>query len=1357
MDFVRVQVRYGKKDAPPEIYPAFVVKSSKDLMIRGGDFYAVWDERKGLWSLEQDDAIDLIDSAMEEYREASDNPVVKHAKIAYLWNSDTGSIDKWHKYVQRQLADSYHPLNEKLIFQNTPVCREDYASIKLSYSLEPGDYSAWNELVGTLYAPEERHKIEWAIGSIVAGDSKDIQKFCVFYGSSGTGKSTILNIIEKLFEGYTTTFMAKDIGNPNQSFALEPFKSNPLVAIQQDGDLSKIEDNSRLNSLVSHDKILVNEKFKSQYEMKFHAMLFLGTNKPVRITDTRSGIIRRLIDIRPTEHLIPKKRYDKLISKIDYELGAIAYHCYEVYSDDPNRYNDYIPKDMIGATNDFFNFVEEYYDEFYEKNHTTLNEAWLKYKAYCDEARVSYPYSKRLFKEELKGYFDIFKDRYHPKDGEWYYNWYSGFRTEKFGVNRSNDQEHNQSGDMAENRNWLQFGTTVSLFDIQMADCPAQLANPDTEAPMQKWDDVNTILNDIKTTELHYVRVPENHVVIDFDIKDEDGNKSYEKNLLAASKWPSTYAELSKSGKGIHLHYIYTGDVSKLSRVYDDDIEVKIFTGKSALRRKLTRCNDIPISTISSGLPLKGDANLVKESVIKDEKHLRSLINKALRKEIEPYATKTSIDFIDKILSDCFINGMTYDVSDMKASILAFAGASSHNAIYCLDKASAMQYKSEAPSVAVDAEEAELIFFDVEVFPNLFVVVIKPDQKEPVAMINPTSDDISRLCRYRLVGFNNRKYDNHILWARMMGKSEYELFIISQNIINGGKNNSVRNEYMYREAYNLSYTDVYDFCDKKQSLKKWEIELGIHHQELGLPWDQPVPEELWPTVADYCKNDVIATEAVFYANSAAFSARKILVELANALVGPGSCENDTTNMLTTKLIVGNERNPQSQFIYPDLSKEFPGYEFNKFGIPKERYLSPDVIVSGKSIYKGYDPGEGGFVFARHGMYDKADCFDSASHHPSSLIAENGFGPFTENFKRLLDIRLHIKHKEYDEVRSMFGGILSKYLQSDKDAKALSQALKIAINSVYGLTAAHFDTKLRDPRNEDNWVAKRGALFMIDLMLQVEKMGYTVIHVKTDSIKIAEADDKVYQFVYDYGKKFGYTFEIEHRFEKLCLVDDANYICKYTDDPENGNMAGKWDATGDKFSHPVVFKTLFSHEPIEFRDRCETFTVAVGSGLYLDWNEELPDVTLYEKEKDKLISKWKKRKYELCDVNDADLVSKEPKLIFPRNESHDEYHRDYIRLCELNDLIKAGHDYHFVGKAGSFCPMKPGTGGGLLVREKDGKYSYAGGSKGYRWMEAEMVKALGKEDDIDTQYYAALIDKAVATINEYGDFDIFAEK
>lgn len=1355
MDYCRINWKRPNKNSPPEIYPVFVAKKSKDLMIKGSDFYAVWDERTESWSTDQDTVVDLIDSEMEAYKAKmeKESPDFASAKILYMWRSDSGSIDKWIKFVKQQMPDNYVPLNGKVVFSNTPRKRELYSSISLPYALEEGDISAWDELISTLYSPGERHKIEWAIGAIVAGKSKDIQKFFVFYGAPKTGKSTVLNIIEQLFEGYTTAFDAKALGSANAAFALEPFRNNPLVAIQQDGDLSRIEDNTRLNSLVSHETLIINEKRKTQYSMQCDTLLFMGTNKPVKITDSKSGILRRLIDISPTEKRLPRKQYDQLKREIGFELGAIAWHCLQVFNEDPGYYDDYTPTAMMGATNDFFNFMEEMFDEYKQKDETTLNEAWIKYKLYCSEANVTYPYVKRVFKEELKSYFKQFKERHHPEKDVWIYNWYGGFRIEKFGYSEE-QTESDGTSDNAES-NWLKFNTTNSFFDEVAKDYPAQLAS-DAGTPREAWDGINTILSDIDTSELHYVRLPENHVVIDFDIKDNNGNKSLEKNMEAARKWPKTYAELSKSGQGIHLHYIYTGDPYRLSRIYSENVEIKVFTGKSSLRRKLTRCNDIPIATLSSGLPLKGEVKLIGEQVIKDEKHLRALISKALRKEIEPYATKTSIDFIDKILKDAYSQGLKYDVSDMEPDILAFAASSSHNALYCLDKADLMEYKSEEPSEFVEAESEELVFFDIEIFPNLFIVCIKPDGKEPVAMINPSSTDIEGLCKFRLVGFNNRKYDNHILYARMMGMNEFELFNVSQNIINGGKEGSVRNEYMFREAYNLSYTDVYDFASEKKSLKKWEIELGIHHQELGLPWDEPVPEESWELVANYCKNDVVATEAVFHAREADFKARQILVDLANSIVGPGSCVNDTTNTLTTKLIVGNEKNPQSMFVYPDLSKEFPGYEFNKYGIDKSRYISPDVIISGKSIYKGYDPGEGGFVYANPGMYENVWCFDSASHHPSSLIAENGFGPFTKNFKALLDIRLHIKHKEYDEVRSMFGGVMAKYLETKEDAKSLSQALKIAINSVYGLTAAHFSNKLRDPKNEDNWVAKRGALFMIDLMLAVKEKGYNVIHIKTDSIKVQDADEEIYKFIFDFGKKYGYTFEIEHIFDRICLVNDAVYICKYSPDPENEDVANKWDATGAQFKEPYVFKTLFSKEPITFKDLCQTQTTSVGLGLYLDMNEDLPDVTKDEKELSRILTKWKKRGFELNDNNETMLIESEKLISSQYGVNPEEYHKDYIRKEELEAIISSGHQYHFVGKAGLFCPMKPGAGGGELVRENNGKFSYAAGAKDYRWMEAEMVEFYHKEKDIDMGYYADLVDKAIASINEYGDFEMFAE-
>ena len=898
LDFLMISRRSTKKGV--EIYPKFIIKNSSDLMIRGGDFYAIWIEDKGLWSTDEQDAIRLIDRELENYLKEHEQYLDGTVTVKYMWDAESGTIDSWHKYCQKQMRDSYHTLDESLIFLNTNTTKEDYASKRLNYPLEPGDYSAWDRLISVLYTPEERHKIEWSIGAIVTGEAKYLQKFMVLYGSAGTGKSTILNIIQQLFEGYYSVFDARALGSSSNSFALEAFKTNPLVAIQHDGDLSRIEDNTRLNSLVSHELMTVNEKFKAAYSSRFNCFLYMGTNKPVKITDAKSGLIRRLIDVSPSGNKLGRNEYNDIMGRVKFELGAIACHCADVYNENPGAYDDYIPISMMGASNDFYNFVLDSYPIFRDDNGVTLKCAWEMYKTYCDDAKVPYPFSRRIFKEELRNYFHDYQERYTLEDGTRVRSYYIGFRTDKF-----EDEEQEPKIEVVEKKDILEFTSEVSILDKECSDYPAQYAT-EQGTPKYKWDNVKTTLKDINTKELHYVKVPENHIVIDFDIPDENGDKSLERNLEAAAKWPPTYGEYSKSGKGVHLHYIYSGDPKKLSSIYSDHIEVKVYTGKSSLRRKLSKCNNLPIATISSGLPLKGEDKVVNFDVVKTEKGIRTLIKRNLRKEIHP-GTKPSIDFIHKILDDAYKSDLVYDVSDMKPAVLSFAASSTHQSEYCIKLVKKMQFKSkEVENPVIKVSEDKIIFYDIEVFPNLFLVNWKfegEDQKV-VRMINPKPAQIEELLKFRLVGFNCRRYDNHIMYARMMGYSNEQLYKLSQKIITQGQG-------FFGEAYNLSYTDVYDFAAKKQSLKKWEIELGIHHQELGLPWDQPVPEERWVEVAEYCDNDVIATEAVFNALQGDFTARKILAELAGMTV------NDTTNSLTTRIIFGKERHPN--LVYTDLA------------------------------------------------------------------------------------------------------------------------------------------------------------------------------------------------------------------------------------------------------------------------------------------------------------------------------------------------------------------------------------------------------------------------------------------------------
>lgn len=378
----------------------------------------------------------------------------------------------------------------------------------------------------------------------------------------------------------------------------------------------------------------------------------------------------------------------------------------------------------------------------------------------------------------------------------------------------------------------------------------------------------------------------------------------------------------------------------------------------------------------------------------------------------------------------------------------------------------------------------------------------------------------------------------------------------------------------------------------------------------------------------------------------------------------------------------------------DIINAFPGYEYK----------------NGKNLYRGTDIGRGGYIISNPGIYTDVALLDVASLHPNSIRAMNSFGEYTKNFTDILDARIAIKHGDYDSARKMLDGRLAPYLDDESKAKDLAQALKIAINSVYGLTAASFENPFKDIRNKNNAVALRGALFMRTLQDEIESRGFKICAIKTDSVKIADATKEIVEYCFEFAKKYGYTFEHEATYERICQINDADYIAKYANPDwcektygyipgDNKKKGGKWTATGKQFQIPYTFKKLFSKEPIEFDDLCET--KEVKTAIYLDMNENL-----------------------------------------------------------LNDE----HDYRFVGKVGNFCPIKPGCGGGVLVREakdKEGntKYDSVTGTlmkdkTPYRWLESEFVRKLGKEDLIDLTYYRSLVDTAVEAISQYGDFEQF---
>lgn len=1302
LDFFQISVKEARKEGQPsEVRPDFKVGRSKDLMVRGGAFYAIWDETIGLWSTDEYDVQRLVDSEIRAYVEKLESQGMP-CTAKYLSSFGTNGWSQFRKFM-KNISDNSHQLDMKLTFANTEVKKSDHVSRRLPYNLSPGSIEAWDELVSFLYDPEERAKIEWAIGAIISGDARRIEKFLVLYGPGGTGKSTILKIIEKLFEGYVAMFEAKALVGNNNAFSTEAFKHNPLVAIQHDGDLSKIEDNSKLNSIVGHDKMLINEKYKPGYEMKMQAMLFMGTNKPVKITDAKSGLIRRLIDVKPTGNKFELEHYQSLMAKIDFELGAIANHCLTTFkSMGPGFYNRYQPTEMMLETDVFFNFIEAHFDIFKEQDGATLKQAHSLWKVYAEDSQLEYKIPLHKFRTKFGDYFDEFYTR-TTVDGVLVSSYFKGFNANLYKVPVKPETTPKTF--------ILTLGMTVSLLDEMYSGMPAQYSKKTNETPARYWTDdervidgelkkpdsssvCDTVLGDLDTSKLHFLKVPSHHIVIDFDLT-ENGKKSLESNLKAASLWPATYAEVSKSGNGLHLHYIYDGDVNELARVYSPGIEIKVFTGNASLRRRLTECNSVPVATISSGLPFREKTTVLEEKTLQDEKHLRNLIVKCLNKDMKGISsTKVGVDFIKKLLDDAYAQGMIYDVTDMRRDIMIFANGSTNQALHCLKTMKQMKFKSEIssedsrPPIPATFLSSPIVLYDVEVFPNLFIICWMYENSDTVVrMINPSALEVEQLFQYKLVGFNNRKYDNHIIYAASLGWGIPQLYELSHRIVVLNDKNA-----LFREAYNLSYADIYEFASIKMGLKKWQIKLGLPHVEMDLSFDKPVPKELWEKVTDYCCNDVHSTKAVWLDRKQDYVARQLLASMSGLPV------NATTQKHTSKIIFGDDRKASEQFVYTDLSEEFPGYVYD-FGV---------------STYCGETVGEGGYVYAEPGFYQDVAVLDVASMHPTSLIQLNYFGKYTGNFKDLVEARLAIKHaaerlkkhndpvgaeKFLDQARGMLGGKFLPFLPvgvSLADMEALAYALKIVINIVYGLTSAKWENDFNDIRNKDNIVAKRGALFMVDLKKFVQANGFQAVHIKTDSIKIPNASPIMIEKVMEFGKKYGYEFEHETTYDKFCLVNDAVYIAREKDNKPTGEK--QWSAVGAQFQHPYVFKTLFSGEAVKFDDLCETKEVRSPWAMYLDHN---------------------------------------PDKATPSNPNADLIH---------------------VGKTGRFVPVIDGA--SLVKLKEEGGTPYAvTGTKGYKWLEADMVKKQSSLDlpffDMETvegviemRYFDELIKAAKENIGKY---------
>ena len=502
MDFLDVSVKKftsNNRTVDYEVSPDFIFGDAKDLVVKGSKFYAYWNG--SFWDTKQKNLFYDIDSLLwRKARELEDGRPGLRIDVKEIRKASAGKFRLFADFC-KACETSDISFNQKVLFADHKMQRRDYATTQLTYSPQEGEAVAFKELIGTLYLPKELDKILWFMGALFTNNMYKIEKFMYLYGSKGSGKGTVLKIFRMLFQEYCGTIDLKLLTSADQ-FATGQIQEVPLL-IDEDTDISHIYNDTPLLKLTSHETISVNKKFKEPYDVRFIGLLITASNQRYKVRNVDSGITRRAIVVNPSGQKVSHTKYNQLMTQIKYELPYIANMAIQRFEElGFDYYDDYFDVDMAEQTDHIFDFMRT--NAIHMQHGITLKQISELYREYLEDMGWKTDGYKATIKREALRYFDTMLKDSHI-DGMRVNNYFKGFRWNVafpegvVGTTEANDTVIPDD--------WLDFNYHNEVFNKLAAEYPAQLALRNGN-PSEKWDNVVTTLSDIKTSKLHWVKVP---------------------------------------------------------------------------------------------------------------------------------------------------------------------------------------------------------------------------------------------------------------------------------------------------------------------------------------------------------------------------------------------------------------------------------------------------------------------------------------------------------------------------------------------------------------------------------------------------------------------------------------------------------------------------------------------------------------------------------------------------------------------------------------------------------------------------------------------------------------------------------
>lgn len=414
----------------------------------------------------------------------------------------------------------------------------------------------------------------------------------------------------------------------------------------------------------------------------------------------------------------------------------------------------------------------------------------------------------------------------------------------------------------------------------------------------------------------------------------------------------------------------------------------------------------------------------------------------------------------------------------------------------------------------------EYLFYDIEIFKEDALVVFKNIQKETVKIFVNSFDGLLDLIKGKtLVGYNNYWYDDHILTGMIDGQTPKQLKRLNDRIIIDGEKN-------LKVSPAIKSLDCFQQIDiSSPGLKKIEGNFGksIIESSIDFTIDRKLTEKELEETIFYCSYDVDTTIDVFKLREKSYfepkqSIVKMLPEKTQKFAN-----NWNTTTISANVLKDRPTNDKWADIRLNKNHLIPNDEL--FEIVPESAV--DMWLDKNRKRKKYTHKEFGcnieFSFGGlHGVpigsqkrFENVKLLDVASLYPNIIMKLNALGQATTTYKGIVERRLAVKHTDQE----------------------LQKALKLVINSCYGLLNNQYSI-LYNPKAALS-VCIFGQICLYDLCTRLAPTC-KMVNINTDGVAFTTTNDD-YKKVWDeWENDYGFTLE-EDSFDLFIQKDVNNYI------------------------------------------------------------------------------------------------------------------------------------------------------------------------------------------------------------------------